>query len=180
MEFTFTPTDQQQIEIPYFEDARADFAPYYTSHGHGKKTQSAQSDVITELAKLGAGGILFKPGYFGPEPKRHGYVIEFQYGGGRGMIRVAGLPIKNESDKKIEAVQVQALLNVRDWLKSAVTTRVFSPGSDVLIPFMIVAHTNGKDYTVADYIHSRGSLPQLNSGPSAPVMQGDIIEGIGR
>lgn len=175
--FTFTPTvpADQAINIPFFEDARADFAPYYTVHRQGTSIQKAQNEVVTELAKLGAGGCLFNPGYFGTNPKRHGFVITFQYGGGEGLIRVAGLPIRSETAKKIDAVQVQALLNVRDWLKAAVTAQVFAPGSDILIPFMIVARTDGKVYTVADYIHSAGRLPALNPPPEQTAIEGDII-----
>lgn len=175
MEFTFTPTDTGAIDVPYLEDARAGFAPYYESR---KTVEQAKTEVITELAKLGAGGVMFQPGYFGAgKDKRYGYTISFGYGGGQGLIRVAGLPIKHQpTDKKIERVRLQALLNVRDWLKSAVTARVFSPGSNALIPFMIVARTDGRVYTVADYIQSVGNLPQLNPGPSSEVFEGEIVD----
>lgn len=175
MEFTFTPTETDAIKVPYFEDARANFAPYYSVK---KSIEHAKTEVITELAKLGAGGVLFQPGYFGDgKDKRYGYNITFGYGGGQGLIRVAGLPIKHaQTDKKIENVRVQALLNVRDWLKGAVTARVFSPGSDVLIPFMIVAtNLDGEPVTVADHLRSGYGMPLLNSG-TATVLQGEIIE----
>lgn len=177
MEFSFTPTEGRgEIHVPFLEDARADFAPYYDVRG--KSIDKAQTEVITELAKLGAGGVMFQAGYFGTgKDRRYGYNITFSYGGGQGIIRVAGLPIKlQHTDRKIEKARLQALMNVRDWLKGAVTTRVFSPGSDVLIPFMIVAHTSGKAYTVADYIRSMGELPQLNPGPSVEVFEGEIID----
>ncbi len=175
-EFTFTPTEEHgAIQVPYLENARADFAPHYRSR---KTIQEAQTEVITELAKLGAGGVMFQEGYFGTgDARRYGYNITFSYGGGQGLIRVAGLPMRGQpTDVKVKQARLQALLNVRDWLKSAVTARVFSPGSDVLIPFMIVARNGGQVYTVADYIQSTGNLPQLNPGPSAEVLEGEIVE----
>lgn len=169
MDFRFTPTGNQSndLNIPNIEDARSDFAPYYTAYKN-HTVESAKTQVITELAKLGAGGILFQEGYFEHgKAKRHGYNVYFQYGRAKGVIRVAGLPIgKSATETKIKQVRVQALLNVRDWLKAAVTSRVFSPGGDALIPHMLV---DGQR-TVADYIHAQGQLPQLNA-PSEIVVE---------
>lgn len=53
MMWTFTATGHQngtnEIAVPYLEDARADFAPYYRS---GMTIAQAQTAVITEMAKL--------------------------------------------------------------------------------------------------------------------------------
>jgi len=57
---------------------------------------------------------------------------------------------------------VQALLNVRDWLKATVTSMVFAPQSDILIPHLLVSPDS--DMTIADHIRSRGDIPQLTSG----------------
>jgi hypothetical protein len=158
-EFLFTPTGTQtrEIEVPYFEDARADFAPYYNPY-QAHTIQKCQNAVMHELAKLGAGSIFFQDGKFGTGSKpRHGYQIWFQYGNAQGVIRVAGLPMRSETAHRVEGVKMQALLNVRDWLKAAVTSRVFSPGSDVLIPFLLV---DGKR-TISEVIVESGRLPQL-------------------
>lgn len=162
MDFHFIPDTSHQaaLDVPYFEDARADFAPYYDV----KTTlPQAQGAVTEEMGKLGAGIMSFQPGVFqaGGE-RRHGFNVRFFYGGGVGILRVAGLPFRaSETPRKIERVKIQALLNVRDWLKTAVTNRIFSPGSDVLIPFMLVDKTPGAEQTVAEYIGTMGQLPQL-------------------
>ena len=165
-DFHFTPTSisTSLVNVPFFEDATADYAPYYTSRNHGVTEEKAKSQVLTELAKLGAGSILFEDGYFGTgDQKRYGYRLRFMYGGAHGMIRVAGLPIKNEhTNKKIEAIKVQALLNVRDWLKSTVTSMVFAPNTDILISHLLVSPDS--DITIADHIRSQGNIPQLTSG----------------
>jgi hypothetical protein len=93
MSFDFTPTDEPQdkIEVPFFEDARSGFAPYYSSQ---KSVQDAKSQVGVELAKLGATDWYFKDGFFGVDPKRYGYEVKFVYMGFPGKLMVAGLPIK--------------------------------------------------------------------------------------
>lgn len=62
--FHFTPTEEQSaaIPVPYLEEARADFAPYYRAVQTIKQAQQA---VITELGKLGGAAIVFQEGYFG-------------------------------------------------------------------------------------------------------------------
>lgn len=164
--FNFTPDEKEtKISIPYFEDARADFAPYYSAR---QSLKSAESQVVNELAKLDAGAILLRPGKFGD---RYGYLITFQLHATPGVIRVAGLPTRsNETEKKIEQVRVQALLNVRDWLKAAVTAQVFSPGSNPLSQHLLV---DGQR-TVADYITTYHKLPQIESG--GEVTDGDFSE----
>lgn len=176
MEFAFTPDNQvTQIDVPFYEDARADFAPYYSvvRKGNGEaKLSEGRSKVSIELGKLGAivSGII--PGTFGSgKAKRYGFVIRFMYGQTPGVIHVAGLPMKHETAEKKQAVMVQALYNVCDWLKSAITNRVFSPGSDMLIPYLLV---DGK-HTIAEYITSMGKLPALSAGESN-VIDGEFTE----
>lgn len=158
-DFRFTPTDQSQnLHVPFYEDARADFAPYYDIRN--KTIGEAQKEVVTEMGKLGAHSVIFQEGYFGEgKQRRYGYVIQFGYSTARGVIRVAGLPMKQEhTGNKIRKVRLQALMNVRDWLKSAVTSQVFAPGNDVLIQHLLI---DGQR-TVADYITQTGNLPRLN------------------
>lgn len=155
--FNFTPdTKEDDLEIPLFEDCRSDFAPYY---GGKVSIKSAESQVASELSKLGGYIMGFHKGAFGEdEHKRYGYEVKFAYGGAFGIIQVAGLPIRNETDNRIERVRIQALLNVRDWLKSAVTMKIFAPGSDPLLPHLLLPDG---ETTIADYIISQGGLPEI-------------------
>lgn len=166
-QFIFTPDARKTVNVPFIENARADFAPYYRSRANER---SAESQVALELAKLGGYIVGFHQGKFSMgdgEVARYGYEIKFTYGGVPGIIRVAGLPIKHENDDKIEQVRIQALLNVRDWLKSAVTMKVFAPGTSPLLPHLLLP--DGKT-TIADFIISQGRLPQL-----APPKSEEII-----
>jgi hypothetical protein len=177
MEFAFTPDNQvTQIDVPFYEDARADFAPYYkvVRDGNGeKKLTEGKAAVGIEMGKLGAIVTGIIPGIFSSgKTKRYGFVVRFMYGQTPGVIQVAGLPMRTETATKKQAVMVQALWNVRDWLKAAVTGRVFNPGSDVLIPYLLV---DGK-HTIAEYIASTGKLPMLASGDN--VIDGEFTEAV--
>lgn len=154
----FTPTDNMMgLRVPYLEEARADFAPYYRT---GKTESAIQTEIITELAKLGGGSIQFRRGFFGAKSaKRHGYIINFTLGGQPARMEVAGLPIRDaETQKKIEQVCVQALCNVRDWIKAAVTAQVFAPGSNPLIQYLLV----DKDRTLAQALIEDRQIPNTN------------------
>lgn len=150
---------QAQIETPYYENAKAAFAPYYES-GRNMKEADAQSQIATELGKLGAfiNGCL-RGEYLVDGNKRYGYEIRFSFAGQQGVIRAAGLPIKySATEKKKHLVRIQALLNVRDWLKSAVTARVFAPGHSPLLPHMLLPDG---ETTIAEYIMQQQMLPIL-------------------
>jgi hypothetical protein len=118
MDFTFTSTEETAANnAPYYEDARADFAPYYAS---GKSVKVAKAEVTAELGKLGGVVVAFREGFFGEgRGRRYGYEIDFLLHDRHGLLRVAGLPMRRETEAKREQVRVQALLNVRDWLKAA-------------------------------------------------------------
>lgn len=170
MDFTFTQTDgQPAANIPFYEDARSDFAPYYAS---GKSVKVAKNEVTAELTKLGGVVLAIREGFYGDvRKKRYGYEIEFLLFDRRGIIRVAGLPMRRETPAKREQVRVQALLNVRDWLKAMVTQPVFQPGAGH--PLLMNMLVDGRR-TVADYIAAQGQLPQLAAG--SDVVDGEFRE----
>lgn len=162
MQWTFTPDNKDStINAPWFEDARTDFAPYYSST---KNVKSAMSEVAEEMVKLGAFITSFQPGKFTVNKRqRLGYVIEFLLNGATGRITVAGLPLYSHTEAKEKRVRVQCLLNVRDWLKAAVTMQVFSPDTSPLIPYLLVPGADGQQYTIAELVTRRGELPALAS-----------------
>jgi hypothetical protein len=166
--FTFTATDADaRFQVPYLEDARADFAPYYDVRD--REPRDAQNMVITELVKLGASAIIFREGFFGTNPKRYGYLLTFQRGLYPAQMEVAGLPMKSETPNKIARVRIQALYVLRDWLKAAVTSQIFQPGSDPLVQFLLI---DGKR-TLSQVLIEDGHLPNIN-----PLLDsGNVVEG---
>lgn len=164
MTFKFTPTDETRtvsIKAPFYEEAKASYAPYYES-GRNLKIEQAQDQVAAEIAKLGGRGVRFIEGYFGDQPKRHGYLVTFSYGGHDAQIQVAGLPCKGEvTERKLHLIRVQALLNVRDWLKAAVTAQVFAPGSYPLMQYLLIDTAQGQK-TLAEVIVEDHRLPVSN------------------
>ena len=158
--WTFTPTHDPMTAptVPYFEDARADFAPYYRSR---KTIKQAKQDVTTNLGLLGAALIEFREGTFEiNQQSRKGYEVVFNWVGNMGVMRVAGLPMHSRTAVKEDQVKIQALLNLADWLKASITQRTFSPGDTPLLPFLLV---DGKR-TLAEALAGGKSLPLLGSG----------------
>lgn len=151
--------------IPYIEEARSDYAPYYKS---SFSIQAAQAAVAVELGKLGGILTAFVSGVFESNTtKRYGYEIRFLFSGRPGLIRIAGLPIKaKETDAKLKQVRVQALLIARDWLKSSVTSSVFTPSSNILYQHLLVDQT----HTIADRLIESGQLYL----PSGDVVDGEF------
>lgn len=163
MGFNFTPTESKEAKAPYFEDARSDLAPYYNVKEW--TVSKAKAAITAEIGKLGGAVTAFHEGYFGDAPRRHGYLIEFVLNGAPGRIQVAGLPIRKMTDVKLDKARVQALLNVRDWLKTAVTSMIFSPGNNPLIPHLL--NKGGK--TLAEFIAEQQDV-------SVPLLLGEIVE----
>ena len=165
--FNFTPAENDnKLIVPDVEDARSGYAPYYRS---GKNVNTVKQEVSAEMAKLDRAVFKFVEGVFEVNgQKRHGFEIYFMYAGRQGVIRVAGLPMRSESKAKIETVKVQALLNVRDWLKAEVTAQIFAPGHDPLLGHMLLP--DGKT-TVSEYIRQQNDLPLLESGGNGIVIE---------
>jgi hypothetical protein len=165
----FTPIKEDNtLEVPYFEDARADFAPFYRTRINLKELEG---QVLGELAKLGAAGFLVAGHFEIDGLTRCGYELRFSYMQGNGVIRVAGLPLRGKETKlKAEDVRKQALANLREWLKTAVTMQIFGDKGASLIPHMLV---DGKR-TVAEVMLSTGYFPALPSGET--IIDGEFVE----
>ena len=163
MNFTFTPDQTQELPltVPNFEDARSGFAPYYSSQ---MTEAEAKADIIAEMGKVGAGVTRIVDGTFGiGKQKRLGYEVHFLLYGKPGIIRVAGLPIgKTMTERKREQVKVQALLNVRDWIKTSITQQVFSPGLHPLV--MKLLADDGSRTLEEMLVAEDGRLPMLEGG----------------
>lgn len=170
--YKFTPDKpaSASVPVPYIEDARKDWAPYYSST---KTVEAAKMEVIDRLDQLGAGILVFQPGSYEIDgKKRLGFAISFTlnvqpFNGAPGEIRIAGLPIRTPSLAKERQVRVQALLIVADWLKSAVTARVFNPDAHPLVPYLLVPSKDGTALTVSQavaQIVNRPPTAELESG----------------
>ena len=156
MPFNFTPLKEQDdsIKVPFIEDARSDTAPYYSST---LTVDRAKQEVLAVLGLLHATGYFVEGDFQIGKLKRRGYVLHFLLGQAPGRLTVAGLPIYSSTPKKIDQVRVQALLNLRDWLKGAITQQVFTPGANPLVPFLLV---DGQR-TMTEAIIQDGRMPML-------------------
>jgi hypothetical protein len=158
----FVPINDDALDskVPYLEDARADYAPYYQPNN--QTIAKAKNAIIAEMGKLGGTVLRFREGDFG---SRRGYVIEFVLNGVQGRIKVAGLPLRRYTSLKMDRVRIQALMNIRDWLKTAVTSMIFSPGNNPLVP-----HLLGKGgRTLVELISE-------DNGINVPLLEGELVE----
>ena len=158
----FVPLESEAVKdkVPYLEDARADYAPYYQPVN--QTIAKAKNAIIAEMGKLGGTVLDFEEGNFG---NRRGYVIRFVLNGKPGRIKVAGLPLKKFTPLKMDRVRIQALMNIRDWLKTAVTSMIFSPGNNPLVP-----HLLGKGgITLVELISE-------HNGIDIPLLEGEIVK----
>jgi hypothetical protein len=116
--------------IPFFEDqGKVDIMNYNEST---KSRAVALSELLLEISNLDGYGVTYQYGTFlGLETvNRCGYVIDFYCEARMIRMRVLALPTK-EPENEEQAV-VQALLNMRDWLRASSVARVFSPGVDIM------------------------------------------------
>lgn len=168
--YSFTPSQSEgsRFIVPYFEDAKASIAPYYSTH---MKVVSAMELVIKELSKLGGAQPHFIEGTFKIAGQtRYGYEIRFLYGGLPAEMVVAGLPMRAiETQIKRNRVLAQALLIVRDQLKAAISGKIFAPTSDPLMQYLLIEDGS---QTVAQAMHQSGRFPQL----MMPAIDGEIVE----
>ena len=160
IQFEIDESKKSDLPIPYFEDATASFAPYYTVGRHGMSEANIKLQISEEINKLNGDILGFqKVTYDG----RFGYMNKYSLNNAPGVIHVAGLPIKyTVTEQKKTYIRVQALCNVRDWLKNAVTAEIFSPGCNILASHLLVPGSTFDDpVTISQYVMQRKELPIL-------------------
>ncbi len=162
---------QEKLPIPYFEEATAAFAPYYTVGAQGVTEGQVKLEIAEEISKLGGEILGFQKVIY---EGRYGYMIKYHLRHAPGVLHVAGLPIKHKAtDKKIVNARVQALRNVRDWLKGAVTAEIFSPGCNILASHLLMPDSTFDDpVTIVQYVMQRNELPMLSSAREEIVIEG--------
>lgn len=173
MPMNFIPDENQDVgaRVPFYEDARADYAPYYsTSTRRSWSVSKAKLALQAEMSKLGGTIIEYLEGSFEGDKPRRGFIIKFVLNGKPGRLTVACLPLRRWTQVRHDAARIQALLIIRDWLKAQVTSMIFSPGNNPLIPHLL----NASGQTLAEMIadHADLDLPRLEAG----VIEGEVVE----
>lgn len=147
--------DQKWVDsnsVKFFEDARADDYPFYSSR---KSLADAQLETKNEMEKIGAIKVVFQSGVFVLNGlKRYGYRVHFLLYGAAGIYPCVGLPMKKENENKKERVLVQCLLNLSALLKAYRTSESFLPGSNPLIPHMLADSENTFSQKILEYVES--------------------------
>jgi hypothetical protein len=173
MTFNFKPKNgaAQKLNIPFFEDVRADDVKGYTTR---QSEQRLKEDIVGAIAKLGGGNAHFIEGEFGqPSASRYGYQIHFNFAGKDGLINIAALPLKTETEAKKRKALNHALYVVREMLTAQIAARIMTPGFEPLIQHLLVPGSGGK--TVGEAILIRDDLPQLNPSQDIRTVNGEFV-----
>ncbi len=154
MRFIPDKLEQPVLNIPYFEDQTGEKIPGRATE---KPVAKLQDEVRELLLKMGAYGVTFTPGTFEDKPLRYGYEMAFKLEGHPGRMKIAALPIRNETAQRKDRALAQALYLVRNWLEAEIYSQVYRPGSIPLVPYLI--GDDGK--TVTETLIAAGTLPML-------------------
>lgn len=170
----FSPHDftEKTKTIPFYEDVTSEGG--WSGHTTSKNYQTLKSEIIAGFSNLGATITAWVEGTFsqGTKNPRLGIKIEFiiDLGGGRfapGAFVVAALPAK---PPKIHATATQqasykkrqqnslkmAMFNIVLYLKGMNNLKMLSPGSEPLVPWLLVP---GKENTFSEMINAERALP---------------------
>jgi len=158
----FVPDDQENVSVPYFEDASSMIG--VIGHSTQRTERELQVEIERAMGYLGAGVSFFQSGKFGD---RYGYRIEFVWRGAKGRIDVAALPLRKETRSKIDRCKRQALYSVMHKLQGQFNSQLNMPGDVPLVPYML--DIQGR--TLIEAMRERDELPAL------PKPEDDVIEG---
>lgn len=147
--------EQEMLAVPFFEDVSAkDASGRWTE----KPLSALKIETEDALAKLGAVNVMFTPGKFPGAPERFGFRITFNFRAVRGRIDCAALPLRTPTEKKKDRALATALYMLRDKLRSEREAKLYMPGSEPLIPYLIGVG----DQTVAEALLGSGDLVRLS------------------
>ena len=163
----FIPDDHDDLTIPYFEDASSSLG--IVGHSTNRSERELKVEIERAMGHLGASVTLFQAGKFAD---RFGYRIEFLWGGSKGRIDVAALPIRKETEGRISQARRHALYSVMNRLESQFNSQLVMPGDVPLVPYMM----DNKGRTMIEAMREEGRLPALPS-PSPDIVEGDWREG---
>lgn len=157
----FIPDDHDDLTIPYFEDSSASLG--VVGHSTNRSERELKVEIERAVGHLGASIVLFQAGKFG---NRFGYRIEFLWGGSKGRIDVAALPLRKETSSRISQAKRHALYSVMMRLMSQFNSQLVMPGDVPLVPYML----DKEGRTLIEAMREQGQVPAL----PAPE---DIVDG---
>lgn len=147
----FIPDDlDQQSDVPFLEDARADDG--WKGQSTNKSIEQLRAEISAEIGRLGGTMTRFMRGEYEIQGQtRPGALIEYSIvslegRGFQGRIDVAGLPFEKSEGrqdsartnrKRRDKSLQMALFNVREGLQGARILQTLSPGYAALVPWLL-------------------------------------------
>jgi len=159
--------DEKDLVVPYFEDAsNEDGVIGYTTQKSQKKLKA---EITAGFGRLGGSVVGFQSGKFA---NRYGFRIEFTFAGVPGRMDVAALPIKKETESKVDKAKRHALYSVQKRLEAEYSTMLVMPGDVPLMPYML----NDSGKTILEMMRESGQLPALPEKVEEEIIEGEFYE----
>lgn len=166
----FVPEDDpNEQDIPFFEEATKE-EHGVRGHASKKSIDDLKAELRKNVSRLKGSVIRIKKGKYPGEYTRYGYEVQFTLGGQPGTIPIAGLPMKNPTESKIEQTRKQALYTFNVSLENQLAMKYISPNSNPLLPYMLGPNN---EKTLSEWYEQSDGVPQLSSGTD---MQSDDVE----
>jgi hypothetical protein len=173
MDFNPQSFTETKTEIPFFEDITSEGG--WKGHATQKNYLTLKSEVIAALSNLGATITSWVEGKFAGKHHRLGIKINFIVDLGNqkfapGVLIVAALPvrplkpgasrtqIKSYEHKEKKSLRM-ALFNIVLYFQAMHNLKMLSPGSEPLVPWLIVPGEEAKGRTFSDMLNAERALP---------------------
>lgn len=159
--------DEKDLVVPFFEDAKnEDGVIGYTTQ---KSIKQLKAEITAGFGRLGGSVIGFQSGKFG---NRYGFRIEFTFAGVPGRMDVACLPIRKETETKVDKTKRHALYSVQKRLEAEYSTMLVMPGDVPLMPYML----NDKGQTILEVMRESNQIPALPESIEEDIIDGEFDE----
>jgi hypothetical protein len=183
MEFIPDSTSQQRVQVPFFEDARAEDG--WEGQTTRKTVRELERELATTLTRLGGGITGIKWGRFNDgETVREGCHLNFVLQRDNGAMDAARMPLaalpcrgpnrasKTRGVSNAEASRRMMLFMLNRAFSGLWFVQQMSPGYVPLMPFLLVGDT-GK--TITQLYSEQGMFSALLPSPDAQFIEGEIV-----
>jgi hypothetical protein len=158
---------EKDLLIPYFEEAKNEDG--VIGYSTQKSLKTLKAEITAGFGRLGGSVIGFQSGKFG---KRYGFRIDFTFAGVPGRMDIAALPIKKETESRVDKAKRHALYSVQKRLEAEYSTALIMPGDVPLMPYML----NSEGKTVLEVMREMGEIPALPESIEEDIIEGEFNE----
>lgn len=163
----FIPDEHsQETDVPYYEEAsRVDGV---VGHTTTKSLKELRALITAAFGRLSGSVVSIQSGKYGD---RYAFRIFFTFNGVEGRMDIAVLPIRKETESRIDRAKRHALYSVWQRLLSEYNTMLVMPGDVPFMPYML----NSEGQTIMEFMRESGQIPALPA-TVAEIHEGEFTE----